>query len=191
MKTNERKEVKLTLDRLKELLKYDSNTGVFTWIEKSSIYSKIVVGNRAGYLRPNGYRVIKIDGQAYLEHRLAWLYVHGKFPFGEQNLIDHIDRNPINNCISNLRVCSHRENKRNTSKPRSNTSGLKGVSWDIKSCRYVAQIRSLTGEKIHLGSFATPQEASSVYESKALEYSGVFYPVIIEKDKNVENKLLA
>jgi hypothetical protein len=49
----------------------------------------------------------------------------------------------------------------------------------------------LTGEKIHLGSFATPQEASSVYESKALEYSGVFYPVIIEKDKNVENKLLA
>ncbi len=78
----------MTQERLQELLAYDSSTGFFTWKIRKAI--RLRAGDRAGYDHPSGYRYIKIDNRSYSEHRLAWLYVHGRLPSEE---IDHINRN--------------------------------------------------------------------------------------------------
>ena len=84
----------LTQDRLKEVIRYDPESGILSWKKKTANCTK--VGAEAGCLNPNGYREIKIDGTSYKSHRLAWLYVHGYFP---EKFIDHIDRNRSNNRI--------------------------------------------------------------------------------------------
>ena len=68
----------LTQERLKELLSYDPETGVFVWLTRPS--SRINIGAVAGTLHPNGYRYIKINRKQFREHRLAWLCITGAFP---------------------------------------------------------------------------------------------------------------
>lgn len=98
-------------------LKYDSDTGEFTWIKSNRV---------AGYTCPLGYVYIRIGKKLYRAHRLAWLYVYNQFPIGE---IDHIDGNPNNNSIKNLRLSNSTQNKCNTKIRKDNTSGVKGVHW--------------------------------------------------------------
>ena len=100
----------LTLDYLKQLLNYDPLTGIFTWVVSRN--RRVKIGQIAGYLNsPILHRRIEIDGKSYGAHRLAWLYVYGYFPCG---VVDHIDGNPSNNKITNLRECTQGENSRNT-----------------------------------------------------------------------------
>jgi hypothetical protein len=68
---------KLTLDRLKEVLSYDSITGIFSWKVKRK---RVNVGDRAGCLKPNGNRYINVDNETYVAQRLAWFYVNGEWP---------------------------------------------------------------------------------------------------------------
>lgn len=86
----------LTVERLRELLDYDPETGVFRWKEPRR---KCRVGEVAGSLRKDGYVKIQVDGRFYQAHRLAWLCVYGVWP----SAIDHIDGNRANNAIANLR----------------------------------------------------------------------------------------
>lgn len=67
----------LTIERLKELLSYDSGSGVFTWVARGR---GIRHGRQAGSIEPNGYRTIRIDGLDYQSQRLAWFWTHGKWP---------------------------------------------------------------------------------------------------------------
>ena len=145
----------ITIERLKELLHYDAETGVFTWVNARGNSG---VGRVAGSLRPDGYRQIQVNGSSHQEHRLAWLYVHGEFPSGEKSLIDHIDGNKINNRLDNLRVCSDFENQRNTGKRVTNTSGFKGVSWDQRTKKWKAQMY-LDGKKITIGRYSVKEDA--------------------------------
>lgn len=163
--------------RLNELLSCDVNTGVFIWIKKASKYSHIKVGDIVGCLQPNKYKVLTVDGRKYYAHRLVWLYVHGEFPQGEQNFIDHVDGNPSNNCINNLHICSQAENTRNTKAHADSVTGFKGVTYHKVSGKYRAKIQNpLTKKEDSLGLYLTPEEASHVYQLKAIEYSGAFYP---------------
>jgi hypothetical protein len=73
-------------------------------------------------------------------------------------LIDHIDRDPSNNHIANLRAADKRLNAINTGLPSNNTSGIKGVSWHKAGCKWTAQIKD-KGRKIHLGSYTLLEEA--------------------------------
>lgn len=98
----------LSQDELKHLLDYNSGTGVFTWRVKSS--RKIRIGTVAGCERDDGYRVIKIVGRMFFAHRLAWLYVYGVWP---KNIIDHMNGNPADNRIDNLRDVTAGENQQN------------------------------------------------------------------------------
>lgn len=140
----------LTCDRIKELLDYDPDTGGFRWLRTKG---RMRAGQAAGATDTYGYRVIRADGVLYKAHRLAWLYVHGCWPEG---LLDHINREPGDNRIANLREATQSENMHNAN--RHSKSGVPGVRWRADRSRWVAQIR--VGYRQHvLGSFPTKQEA--------------------------------
>jgi hypothetical protein len=125
----------LTQRELRSFLDYNPDTGVFRW--KRGKRGKPVVGAVAGSAKGSGYVYIGLHGKAYLAHRLAWLYVHGYFP---ENCIDHINRNPADNRIENLRVVGMMCNLRNTGNRRNNTSGVKGVYRCGKTGKWYAQV---------------------------------------------------
>src|ERR1019366_3461065 len=97
----------LTVQRLKELLSYDRNTGKFIRLKTRGPY---VAGSVAGTVSDLGYRSIFIDGRIYKEHRLVWLYITDKWPAWE---IDHINRDPSDNRIENLREATPSQNMPN------------------------------------------------------------------------------
>ena len=145
----------LTRERLKELLDYDSASGVFTW--KDVRNGRVEVGGIAGYIQ-HGYVNIQIDNKTYKAHRLAWLYVYGEFP---QNDIDHINHARSDNRIVNLRDVTSQENARNKSIPRHNTSGIMGVQWSESRQRWIGQLEiNIDGKrKAYFRRFKTLEEA--------------------------------
>jgi len=157
----------LTQARLKEVLDYDPDTGVFIWKERISI--RITVGSVAGWLQ-SGYLRTRIDGVFYYQHRLAWLWVHGVWP-PEQ--IDHKDMNRENNRIANLRLATKSQNGANARVRSHSKNGLKGIIWDKQRGRWRARIRH-DGRVFHLGDFHTALEAHNAYVSKAQELFGDF-----------------
>ena len=151
----------LTLERLREVLLYDTVSGEFAWRIPRP---KIQVGTAAGGFC-NGYRIIKIDGRSYKAHRLAWLYVYGKWPLGR---LDHADHNRANNRINNLRDCNARFNSQNRKSANSdNTTGLLGVSPNGNN--FKARIR-IEGESTYLGTFATAKLAHEAYLAAKREH---------------------
>lgn len=87
--------------------------------------------------------------------------------------VDHKDHNTLNNCRSNLRVCSPLESARNKSLPKNNTSGYKGVSWNRTNNSWVANIK--VGSKMsYLGMFATKFAAAYAYDKSATKNFGEF-----------------
>jgi hypothetical protein len=151
----------LTQERLKELLHYDPETGVFTWIAKSSKHSHIAVGDIAGSIEVKGYRVIHVDGKIQKAHRLAWLYVTGRWPKGD---IDHINHDGTYNAWKNLREVTHAVNGRNKSKHSNNTSGHTGVTWRERSKRWEARV-TVDGKRKHVGTFTSLEAAASAYRA--------------------------
>ncbi len=142
----------LTQSRLKELLTYDPDTGIFVWILRAG---RGGAGCIAGSVRPTGYRYIGIDRKNYRAHRLAWLYVYGKFP---DNQIDHKNRKRDDNWIGNLRDVTTIENCKNQTMYKNNTSGIAGVRWHKGQKRWHAQI-VVRQKNIYLGSFLGLDEA--------------------------------
>ena len=126
---------KLTQKRLKELLHYDPETGVFTW---KVVRPSIKIGDAAGCKTKRGYMQVSVDGKRYLVHRLCWLYEKGYLP---EHDIDHIDRVKYHNQVSNLREVSRQCNLRNTGNQSNNTSSVNGVSWDKTNMMWMAAIR--------------------------------------------------
>ena len=110
-------------DRVQELLDYDPATGEFYHRVN---HRRARFGAVAGHIRPDGYVVLSVDHRLYSAHRLAWLHVHGYLP---ENQIDHIDQDPSNNRIENLREVSQSCNLRNCGNRKDNKSGVKGVAW--------------------------------------------------------------
>lgn len=143
----------ITSEELRQVLSYDKNTGVFIWSKNMGGFAK--AGSIAGATDSKGYRQIRVKKKLYLAHRLAWLYVHGKFP---DLHLDHIDRNPQNNAISNLRECSRFENHQNMSLRRNSTSGFTGVCYEARFKKWTAHI-SFNGKTIVVGRFKTKELA--------------------------------
>ena len=143
----------LTQARLKELLSYDPNTGVFIWLVKRP--PKIFIGSIAGSLNDRGYRRIDIDRKQHKAHRLVWLYIHGEFPNGE---IDHINREKADNRLVNLRVVTRAVNQQNCALRKRNTSGVTGVCWDKRRQKWQAYVK-VNKKQNSLGYFAKIEEA--------------------------------
>lgn len=146
----------LTAQRLREILHYDQETGIFTWLVwRPCKGGGRNVGDRAGCSTgANGYREIGIDGASYFEHRLAWLYMTGTWP----NVIDHRDRCRSNNKFSNLRDRTYKQNQENRTVRKDSISGEKGVYHIASSGKWRASIKS-NRKLIHIGCFATKEDA--------------------------------
>lgn len=164
--------LEVTLSRLREVLDYDVETGWFTWKVKTA--KNTIVGQRAGtefdQIGGKKRRKIRIDGRAYLEHRLAWLYVHGEWPSGQ---LDHVNGDPRDNWIDNLRVATNAQNNWNKAWRGRNVSGYRGVSYDKDRNQFYARIR-VNDKKMFLGRFNTAEDAAEAYIFAALEHHGEF-----------------
>ncbi len=164
--------------RLKELLRYEPRTGLFTWLVRRS--QKALVGQQAGRVNmTTGYVEIQIDGRRYKAHRLAWLYVYGYFP---DHQIDHIKENKTDNRIKMLRVATRSQNKMNVGITNANNSGIKGVY--RHGNRWIAQAQ-IDGKKYRLGSYKDKHEAGRIYDSFCLIKYGEFYHPGSQSNENV------
>ncbi|MGO4744001.1 HNH endonuclease signature motif containing protein [Serratia quinivorans] len=160
----------IAVEKLKELLNYNPVTGIFTW--KQNRRGKARSGDVAGSVNDLGYLKISVIGKNYAAHRLAWLYVYGKWP---SKFIDHIDRNKLNNSIDNLREATRYENGANVGIKSHNTSGFIGVSYNAQWRKWFAQIIH-KGNKTFLGYYKTPELASEAYQKAAKEKFGEYSP---------------
>lgn len=158
----------LTAERLRDLLSYDRHTGIFT--RKISVCNSIRIGDVAGSIdKKSKYVRIFVDGNKYLGHRLAWLYVYGEWP---NDMLDHKDGNKSYNAIENLRDASNVENVRNSPVRKDNLLGIKCVRLH-ETGRYHARIYH-DGKFKSLGLHDTPEAASDAYARAAKELFGEF-----------------
>jgi hypothetical protein len=142
----------LTQKRLKELLNYNPETGIFRWKESRGCKES---GSLAGNKNSYGYIQIQIDRKLYNASRLAYLYIKGYLPEYE---VDHEDRVRDNNKWENLRHASRLCNMRNKSIYRNNKSGVTGVYWSKSKAKYESQIR-INGKAKYLGHYHSLIEA--------------------------------
>ena len=151
---------------LRELFDYDEWTGFF---RRRAAPSRI-----AGTVRKYGYIFVGVRGYGQLgAHRLAWIYVYGPTIGGAE--IDHIDGNPSNNAIANLRLATSRQQKHNKRVQSNNRAGLKGAYYHAcrKGKKWRSQIK--VGDKLYfLGYFDTAEEAHAAYGIAAKKYFGEF-----------------
>lgn len=154
--------------RLKEVLKYDPVTGVFTHLVDRG--SRAKAGGRAGSRGRSGYHQIFIDGHYYQAHRLAWLYMTGKWPAGE---VDHKNTSKVDNRWCNLREASRAQNQMNTNLYFTNSSGRRGVTWNKRAGKWQAQIM-IDGKNKYLGVFDDVDSAAVARNVAAEKQFGNF-----------------
>ena len=147
----------LTQARLKELVHYDPDTGVFTWrITQGRCKAGAVAGTRS----TGDYWTIRVDRHRYSAHRLAFLYMAGKWP---DDVVDHVNGMRNDNRWSNLREATRAENMQNMRRARvDNRVGLLGAAWDKHANKWLARIK-LNGKQRHIGYFATAEAAHAAY----------------------------
>lgn len=161
----------ITQQKLKTILEYDPDTGIFTWKWREYLDNHINArwaGREAGcdaFLNGRWYRAICISGEHYLAHRLAWLYVHGYMP----EYIDHKDNDGLNNKLLNIREATQSQNMANKAAP------CHGV--EKHGRKYRARIE-IDGERIELGSFEIKGEAIKAYYQARVKYFGEFARVV-------------
>lgn len=152
-----------TLEQISSYLSYNKDTGGFQWVvdvPKRGMRQALSCGDKAGYLRPDGYVMLALLNKNYLAHRVAILFNTGEWPNG---VVDHINGNKSDNRISNLRVVSHKDNIRNQRRAR----GVSPNGKRFKSGLYV------DGKYVHLGTFDTEGEAHTAYLEAKVRLHGV------------------
>lgn len=169
----------LTQDRLRALLAYDPDTGIFTWITPTS--NRVKKGAVCACKDKHGYVVIRLDSRLYKAHQLAWLYMFGEFA----KELDHINRVPHDNRIVNLRIASRSEQMHNAGMLRNNTSGVKGVSWHKTAKKWHVRIWS-NGVCHSFGYFDSlelaKKERDAKYSLLAGRRNGADEPTLVAED---------
>jgi Demerecviridae HNH endonuclease len=150
----------LTPDYVKSLFNYDPTAGDLTWKN----------GRVAGWLEKNGQRRIGIDGSTYVAQRIIWVIVKGEWPPHD---VDHRNLDKSDNRWDNLRAATTGQNARNRRRPKSNSSGFKGVSLHSQSGKWWARIM-IDRKSVSLGLHNTRESAHEAYRKAAAELHGDF-----------------
>lgn len=179
--------IELSYDSLKEMFVYDPISGTLTWKNRPrsaflsnaayTVFNKRFAAKKTGCACYNsdGTRkalLINIRRRIYKAHRIAWVLAHKQsIPYGY--VIDHANRDPFDNRLENLRLCTISENNRNCKARKHNVSRFKGVSVIPGTTRFTANI-SNEGAREYIGSFDNEEEAQAAYLSRAKEICGEF-----------------
>lgn len=155
----------LTQARLKELIHYDPDTGMFRSLVNYGPRKRIPPGP-IGVIAKDYVRIM-IESKPYCAHRIAWLYMTGRWPEHE---IDHKDRNPFNNKWRNLREATRSQNNVNRT---TTVDGRLKWAYQRASGRWVALKRGPNGQE-YLGTFDTEIEAHQAAAARAIELHGEF-----------------
>jgi hypothetical protein len=158
--------------QISEWIAYDASTGRLT--RKRARYASQVGSNATWLNKYNGYLYVdvKFNGKTlrHLAHRLAWFLQTGTWPQFE---IDHINGVRTDNRFENLRQATRMNNAKNLKRPKSNTTGFKGVTTDKRRPGFIAQI-SRNGRNTRIGTFPTLEAAKAAYDAAAQEQFGEF-----------------
>lgn len=158
-----------TQARLKELFDYDADNGILIW--KVSVSSRARAGNFAGSFNKHlNRRVVRVDKVSHYHYRLVYCWHHGDLGDYE---VDHIDRDPSNDRIENLRPSTTSQNGANRNLLSNNKSGHTGVSWDTQRQKWFVKIE-VRGKQIALGRYDDFGAATAAYKAAALRYFGDF-----------------
>lgn len=153
----------LTQTRLKSILCYDPQTGIWTWLVSCR---GTAAGSITGCPNSAGYNRITIDGHSYLTSRLAYLYMTGKWPAHQ---MDHINRNQRDERWSNLRPATQSQNNHNQGPNIKNTSGCKGVVWLKRERRWLSLLQ-IDGKIYRLGYFINLKDAVNARKAAETKY---------------------
>lgn len=157
--------VELTQARLKELLSYDPETGLFTWNQSRG---RVSAGTRAGTVSTKGYNIITIDLKKLRCARLAFLYMTGSFP---QNDADHRNTIRTDDRWLNLRDATSSQNGANKNPSKRNKTGVKGV--DLSHGKFRASI-NFRGKFKHLGLFEKLEDTAEAFRKASNDNHGEF-----------------
>lgn len=154
--------MKIILTKKKEKIYVDDNQ-----YEKLSKFKWYIVNDDSGnkYARRNGGKY---------PHQTAILMHREIMDPTKELQVDHIDGNGLNNQKHNLRICTNSQNAANLHRNKRNTSGYKGVSWNIGAKKWCAEIKC-NGKKYNLGYFTNPKLAHERYLEKAKEVFGKYF----------------
>ena len=150
----------LTAEEARRRLAYDPETGKLTW---KMLHNTLRIGEEAKSLDVYGYVQVRVSGTTVKGHRLAWLIHYGEWP---PCPLDHINGNPSDNRIENLRLCTDKQNSGNQ-RPRRD-SMPKGVTL-LKGGRFQA-----TCAQKYLGLFQDAESAGRAYDAAAIREYGSF-----------------
>ena len=153
----------ITQEYLKEI--FDYKDGIL--IRKIKTCRNVIVGDAVGIKHNNGYLRVNISRKAYYIHRLVFMWHYGYFP----KEIDHIDGNPQNNKIENLREATHAQNNKNLGVKKNNASGFSGVGFCNTRKKWYAQIM-FDGKRKTLGRFENKEEAILCRKMGEIKYFG-------------------
>lgn len=161
---------------IESVIAYHPGTGEFYWKQRpakffSSDKSCVMwnaqwAGKRACAMDTKGYGVVAINGKLVRAHRLDYFLIHGEWP---KVSIDHINGNKADNRWANLRHATRCENQRNQKRPKTNTSGHKGVVFDKKNKTWYFQMRMDGGSRFTKTGFKTKEEAVKACHLKRKE----------------------
>ena len=135
----------ITKEKLLELFTYKDGELYWKCIPNNRVD---LLNKKAGTHHGKGYTKTCINYQDYYNHRLIFMMHYGYIPAH----IDHIDGNPANNRVENLREATMAENQHNRGIQKNNSSGVKGVSWHKHSKKWAVQMR-INNQYKHLGYF--------------------------------------
>ena len=154
----------ITQEELKALFTYEPETGLFVRATQLP-GSNYKVGTIAGSI-DKGYVVIRIRKHSYMAHRLAFLFMRGYLP----TEVDHTNHNKRDNRWENLIEVTHAENMKNKKLYKSNSSGVVGVSWAKKACRWRAII-TVDKKQMSLGMFVEFSDAVNARKNAEVLYN--------------------
>jgi hypothetical protein len=154
---------------LRTLLECDAKTGDLRWLPRdASLFSSVGSARRwhsnfcgkpaLTAKNSNGYRIGIVLGRVVNAHRVVWILHNGPIPDGMH--IDHLNGNRLDNRLANLRLATPSQNLRNAKMPRTNKSGVTGVSWAKRHKKWKAELRH-DGKTLMLGMFDSLEDAAA------------------------------